>query len=232
MTFNLILILSGLFVIESSTSLARKVGYSQGNPASGLILQSSLGLVSRALIFMFMPLIGLAADNGNLLNNESDILISYIMIPLALFLLVIFRRRVEWFYSVLISRINMSGSYFKSNQIDITFHRDDLSYFRKVKKFNKLYCLVVFAYIPYYMSWPVIIFLLDTYPDSRGFILGLSSVFNGINTILLTLIVDPKLAQLGRYKRIILNVYSDFICIRLISSLLSFLILALVMKIQ
>ena len=228
MIFYLIFLLSALFFVESSTSLARKSGYSEGNAASGLILQSSLGLVSRALIFMFMPLIGLAADKGNLLESKSDILLSYSMIPMTLLILVVCREYVEWIYKALILRMSVSGSYFRSSNTKKKFKKGKLNYLKKAKCFYKLYLLVIFAYIPYYVSWPFIIYLLDIFPERRGFILGMSSVFNGINTIVLTLIVDPKLAQLGRYKRIILSVYGDFILLRLFASIFSFAFLMLI----
>jgi len=84
------------------------------------------------------------------------------------------------------------------------------------------------AYIPYYLSWPLVMLLLDLFPENRGFILGISSLFNGVNTILLTIFIDPKLSQIGNYKRIVSNIYIDIIEIRILSSLIAFFILFLV----
>ena len=52
---------------------------------------------------------------------------------------------------------------------------------------------------------------------------------NGINTIAITLWIDPRLAKLGKYKNHILRVYSDLLIVRVISSVLSYLILGLIL---
>ena len=77
----LFLILAFLFCVEAATSISRKSGYAINNAASGLILQSSLGLLSRALIFMFMPLIGALADTGSLYSGGYSITLSFLFLP-------------------------------------------------------------------------------------------------------------------------------------------------------
>jgi hypothetical protein len=122
-------------------------------------------------------------------------------------------------------RISESGSYFKKskNNYKINFIKGN-----SFRKFKKLYLMAFIAYIPYYLSWSLIIILLDKYNENRGLILGLSSVFNGINTIIITTIIDPKLAQLGNYNNIINRVYNDLIFIRLFVAIVTFFILGLI----
>lgn len=219
----LFLLLSFLFCIEASTSISRKSGYAINNAASGLILQSSLGLLSRALIFMFMPLIGALSDTGSIYSSSYSITLSFLLLPSMLFLLFIFRVEVEKIFLTLLKRVEVHGSYFKKVKFVNNIPRTD-SRLRTSKKFKGLYIVVFLSYIPYYLAWPFIIILLNTYPENRGFILGLSSVFNGVNTLVLTLFVDPKLARLGMYKNLILSVYNELLLVRLFSSLAAFLL--------
>ncbi len=54
----LYIILALLFMVESSTSISRKAGYNIDNPSTGFVFQSSISLLSRVLVFMFIPLLG------------------------------------------------------------------------------------------------------------------------------------------------------------------------------
>jgi hypothetical protein len=223
----LFLILSFLFCVEASTSISRKSGYAINNAASGLILQSSLGLLSRALIFMFMPLIGALSDTGSIYTSGYSIILSFLLLPSMLFLLFIFRVEVERIFLTLLKRVGVHGSYFKKVEAVHDMPKTD-SRLRTFKKFKNLYIVVFLSYIPYYLAWPFIIILLNAFPENRGFILGLSSVFNGINTLILTLFVDPKLAKLGMYKNIILSVYNELLLVRLFASLSAFILFLIV----
>ncbi|MDD7913391.1 hypothetical protein [Polaribacter ponticola] len=224
----LFVILGLLFAVESSTSISRKSGYVIKNPASGFIFQSSLSLVSRALIFMFMPMLGYLSDKDNLTNDYKSILFMYLFIPFFLFLVYLFRYKLEGLYGVLLLRISESGNYFKKAKDSYSVSVIPGNQF---KRFKKLYLIVFVAYVPYYISWSLIIILLDKYNESRGLILGLSSVFNGINTIIITTIVDPKLAQLGKYNNLITRVYNDLILVRVFIGLISFLALGIIILI-
>ena len=226
MSFYLFIILSALFALEASTSLARKAGYETNNPASGLMLQSSLGLLSRILVFMFMPMIGAAADSGNLFTNSFEIPIYSLLIPLMLLILFFCKNYARLLFVILLLRVNEHGSYFKKSTLKATIRKSNINK-RKLlfTKFKSIYILVLIAYVPYYLSWPVIMILLDAFSEHRGFILGLSSILNGVNTIILTLFVDPKLAQIGQKKRIISVLYDELIAVRLGAAILSSIIL-------
>lgn len=222
---SLFVILGLLFAVEATTSISRKAGYVIANPSSGFIFQSSLSLVSRALIFMFMPMLGYLSDKNNLINDYRGIILMYLFIPFFLWLVYLFRFKIEGLYGVLLLRISESGNYFKKTKNSYTVNTIKGNSF---KKFKKLYLIVFVAYVPYYISWSLIIILLDKYNESRGLILGLSSVFNGINTIIITTVVDPKLAQLGKYNNLIAKVYNDLILIRLFIAIVSFFVLGII----
>ncbi len=229
MTILLFILLGLLVSIEASTSISRKSGYKIGNPSTGFVFQSSLSLVSRALIFMFMPLLGYLADKNALLKAPLDILYFYFFIPFFLWFLYIIRSKLEYIYIILLHRMHTHGSFFKSiknNNIDIKGYKK-LKTLKKAKHFKKLYTIFLLSYIPYYLAWPVIIILLTLYNDNRAMILGMSSVFNGINTIIITLFIDPKLTQLGKYNHLIQYVYNDLVLLRFYASLIAYFILAL-----
>jgi hypothetical protein len=226
MIIIIFIILGLLNAVEATTTISRRAGYSIGNAASGLIFQSSLALVSRALIFMFMPILGALSDSNQLLANDLDVLYYYIFIVLFLIIIYFLRYKIESFFGMLLMNINDFGSYFKMSKKRY-FVDKTLSNFQR-KKGYKFYLVVLFTYVPYYLSWPLIIILLDTYNEDRGLILGLSAIFNGINTIAITLWIDPKLAKFGKYKNHILRTYSDLLLVRVFSSLLGYIILGLI----
>ena len=222
----LFMILGLLFSVESSTSISRKAGYHINNPSSGFIFQSSLSLVSRALIFMFMPLIGYLSDRDELVSDYRSVLLLFLFIPAFLLVTKIYRLEIESFFGNILYRISENGSYLKKSSSKYLI---DIRKYRSPGKFKKLYTLFFVAYVPYYLAWPVIIILLDKFNESRGLILGLSSLFNGINTIIITTLIDPKLAQLGMYNNLIMKIYDDLLLMRFYVSILSFLILAIVL---
>jgi hypothetical protein len=223
----LFIILGLLVAIESTTSISRKAGYMINNPSTGFVFQSSLSLVSRALIFMFMPLLGYLADKDKLLSNNYELLLFYMFIPLFLYIVYFFRFKIEYIYSILLIRMDKKGSFFKKVQTTgrLNSNVKVSKHFKRSKKFKHLYNVFLLSYIPYYLSWPIIIFLLQEFHDNRGMILGLSSVFNGINTIAITMFIDPKLTQIGQQKRLIQILYNDLVLLRFYAAMLGYIIL-------
>lgn len=219
MIFLLFILLGLLFAVEASTSLCRKVGYEIGHPDSGLILQGSLSIISRALVFIFMPIVGFLADQGNLFDEVFIIFLSYLIIPVILFLLYYNRNSIEFLFKILLFRIIHNGSYFKPTNSKISLSKKRRYRFRKKLLF--ILKIVFLAYLPYYLCWPIILILLDCFPDNRGLILGLTSVMNGINTIIITFFIDPVLVKLGRYKRLINRIYDQIVLSRFFSACLA-----------
>jgi len=167
---------------------------------------------------MFMPMIGAFSDSGDMFTSANDLIVYYLMLPVSFTFLFLFRREIEIFFLKLLNRVEENGSYFIKSKKG--YSAPEVSV--KIKTFGKfrgLYLLTFFSYIPYYLAWPLIIILLDNFNESRGFILGLSSVFNGVNTLILTVFVDPKLAQIGAFNRVIRSVYNEMLIVRLFSAL-------------
>jgi hypothetical protein len=219
MIYILFFVLALLFATEATTALARVAGYKVGRPESGLMLQSSLGLISRLLIFMFMPVLGWMADSGNIYDHYYELLAGYLLTPFFLFIVYVMRKTVERFFMSTVLGVAEYGSLFK-RVVDTQLINRSLYVTRMPKKFNGFIFFYFLAYIPYYLAWPLIIVLIDMYPENRGVLLGLTGVFNGVNTLLLTLVVDPMLIRYGRKYNVICRMYPLLVKIRLYVSVL------------
>lgn len=215
--------------IEASTSIARKSGYLINSPSSGFVLQNSLSLFSRMLVFIFVPLLGYLADTNDLNINSLNLILLYVLTPLFLFLTYLFRFKLEQLIIKLLLRIDEHGTFFRKASKKVSIKKTSKPILRK---FKKLYILFTLAYIPFYLAWPVTIILLNEFNDYRATILGASSILNGINTIFIVVFLDPKLVQLGKYPKIINLMYVDLIKLRAVSSLISLLFILLFLFIE
>jgi hypothetical protein len=214
-------IISILFALEASTSLARIAGLNTGSLASGLQLQSGLSLFSRALMAIFMPMLGGFADSGYF-NNENIKIVycSTLLIPLFLYATYFLKSKILGFYHGSAINLVEKGSYFpiKSNRIEYKWPKNNKDKLNRLRVFGRVTFL---AYIPYYLTWPIIIMFLSHFPDSRGFIIGLSSIMNGVTTLALVLYVDPLLIKLSKYKNLSILIYKQQLKIRILSAILS-----------
>jgi len=107
----LFFLLTILYALEASTNIARKSGYNINNASSGLFFQSALGILSRLIMFVFMPLLGFLADTSKLEINY--FLLFYLLVPFSILILHKKSRSVEYFYGNIILRLSETGSYFK-----------------------------------------------------------------------------------------------------------------------
>jgi len=231
--FTLMALLSLLACLEASTSLARSAGYISSEPVAGTTLQSSLALLSRLAMFIFSPVLGFAADKGMLIHSEREIVLLFLLTPAAIFVTYLLRNRIRYLYYHFVLNIVRKGTLFS-----LSSHPSEpkgcASYSihsvanKKLKKFYWLYWAV---YLPYYMTWPIVLILVASLPEYRATVIGMSALGNGITTIFLAAYVDPKLVRIGRSNRIIIPLFEKLVLIRFASSLASFLLLSLVVYI-
>jgi hypothetical protein len=218
---GLFLVLALLFAIEASTSFARVAGLESNSLASGMQLQSGLSLFSRALMAIFMPALGALADAGHLeADNLPVIFVGTLLIPISVFVTYVFREAIFGLYYRSALNLSARGSYFP---LGVKYQaRDKVWQRRRRPRGLRLFRLVtLLSYIPYYLSWPLIMVLLSIFSDNRGLILGLSSVMNGLNTLALVLYVDPLLIRLSAYNALSRDVYRDQVIIRIYASMFS-----------
>lgn len=214
----LFLLLSLLYLLEASTNIARKSGYNIDNASSGLFFQSALGILSRLIMFFFMPLLGFLADTSKLKINIY--LLSFILVPLSIFLLYFYKFKVEYFFGNIILRLSENGSYFKKTNRRYKYTKLQK---RKIlsQKFKVSYIIIG---IPFFISWPLIILALILFEEYRATIIGMSALFNGFYTLYLSIVVDPILSRLGRFKNVISIVYDEILYLKLVSSLIAVLL--------
>ena len=183
------------------------------NQVTGLTLQSSLGIFSRLLMLLFMPVLGYMADT-NKINTNFIVELNFLVVA-SLYVLIKAKSYVLTIYLRLANNVGTHGTYFKQAKI-CTVHNKK---FKNVTlRFKSLYIIFIIAYIPYYLSWPIVLIFLAKYPDYRAMIIGMSGLLNGFNTVINALIIDPKLSQMSVYKRVCAQVQNDFLYLRIFSA--------------
>jgi len=221
------LILACLYFLESSTSLARRVGYLIDSPSSGLFFQNSLGLFSRLLMFIFMPLLAFLSDTQNILIDISYL--SFILTPIFLFSVIFFKSSIEKIYLSFVKSISEYGSLFYVHKTLKETKTPQKETNRNVFFINRnLYKGLFFTSSIYYLCWPVVFYCLSNNNEYRATIISLSTLMNGIYTLSNSVFIDPYLAKLAKHKNILLKTYYDLVHIRALSSVFSFLIVLII----
>jgi len=208
--YYLFLILGLLYAVEIATSLVRIAGYKLGTPETGIMLQSSMSLVSRALMFLFLPVVGFLSDTSSIDIGYMSIAIFIQTAPSIL--VVINRSRLINFFANIISNMNSRGVIsFKRNSSNTKKIRIKI----KSMRYKKLIFYIFLGYIPLYLSYPILLMLLDIMPNYRATLLGSTSIINAINAVVVTLFLDPKLARIRDHSRLLENTYVNILIIKL-----------------
>ena len=88
----------------------------------------------------------------------------------------------------------------------------------KLSKFG-LHFLI--SYIPYYLAWPLTIVVISKFPEYRATLISLSTVFTGINSVIQSIYIDPKLTQFEIYNKPVVDMYYTFLFCRFISCVIA-----------
>lgn len=237
MILLLFTLLGLLNLLEATTPLARMAGIISSNFASGLQLQSSLSIVSRAINALYLPILGFVADSGYLSNLSSSELIFFNSIPILILLSFYFINNIilDLYLSITRSMVN-TGSLFNFNKYWNKYYllnsdgiKEKNSTILKRKGFSKFRLLTMISFIPFYLSWPICFILLSHFPSSRGIVLGSTSVLNGLNSLSLVLLVDPYLIKISRYNNLSNIILIDQVKMRIIASIISLSIVILIL---
>jgi hypothetical protein len=226
MIFTLFIMLGLLNLVEITTPLCRRAGILKGTLASGLQLQSSLSLISRVINAFYLPLIGHLSDVNLLSNLGFFSSVFYVILMSSIgFLIIPTEKIVLSFFTRIVGGISKNGSLFiLSNSVNFS----DFKIKYSTKKFNKIKYITLLGFIPQYLSWPVVFILLSQFPDNRGLILGVTSVLNGINSLLLIIFIDPYILKFGNYYNISNLLFEDQIKARLGALLVMVLIFVII----
>lgn len=185
----LFILLAILYGLESVSSIARATGIWSGNVYNGIVVQNALALFSRLVMFLFMPVMGYFFDKGNSVKI-SEILFGTLGASLSLVIVALSKK---FFFDVLhgvAAHVKDKGKlgFIKSSckqQISL----------KRVLPHGRFVILYIIAYVPYYLAWPVTIYLLGIYNEFRATLIALPTVFTGLNTLAVSLYIDPYLTK-------------------------------------
>jgi hypothetical protein len=180
--------------IEYVNTLARVAGFKSNSLSVGIAVQNSLGVASRAVSFLVIPLISLMADKNVFSELPTSALIALNFIaPAILALAYISRERLAGCMLYTVRAVNERG------RIELGYAECKVSKPLAPQPLVNYFRIQYLAYISYYLAWPVTIAVLREFPSYRATALSLSTVFTGINTLMIILIIDPKTMYLQRY---------------------------------
>ena len=205
----LFFLLAILYGLESVSSIARATGIWSGNVYNGIVVQNALSLFSRLVMFLFMPVMGYFFDKGNYVD-VGKVLFGTLFASLSLFIVVFGKK---FFFDVLLrvaSHVKDNGKlgFIRSKQLE----HISLSKVLPNRTFVSIYIL---AYLPYYLAWPVTIYLLGIYNEYRATLIALPTVFTGLNTLVVSLYIDPYLTRYIEKSENNVRVNSSLISLRL-----------------
>ena len=218
----LFLLLSLLYGLESLSSIARSSGIWTGNIYNGIVVQNALSLGSRLIMFVFMPIMGYFFDSGNVVP-VSLITIANIFAVTGLILVYATRNFCFKFLVKVAFNVKNKGKLGYTNQT----HFDLLSlksYYDK-KAFVIIYIL---AYIPYYLAWPLTIFLLGEFSDYRATLIAFPTIFTGITTLSISLYIDPYLSKFVDKTQENVWVNASLINLRICSYIISIILVSII----
>jgi len=229
-------LLSMAYVIEVMVSVTRIVGLRQYDLGAAITPQSALALISRLVVFVYMPLAGFIVDFNSQILNINTLIIPFSIIPVLVVLIAINASYTTKIIGTLIQRVQVTGSYFSSCPEEKEAVRVDINIFQDYSAVAEIHRLGEFkafslfvSYVLYYSAWPAIFFAIYLQPEYRTTIFASAALFTGLNTLCSALITDPVTLKLSGQNSTACEQYLKFLVrIRVYSALIAFILTALV----
>jgi len=220
-----------LMAIEATSALARLTGYALGRIDASMVLMNAVNLVSRALMAFVLPAIGLFADLGRTVGPGMIVVALQLAFPIALLFVFLYRRELTQVLSWRATSLTQTGSLFgRGVNLEQTADYNHSRIRRARRLVNKRFLgfLLIFgaAMTPHYTVWGLLIILVQEFPDYRATFLALTSVFNGMTVLILSLYFDPMIVRFARSKWLVIAMLETTVLMRIWSALLSVLVLA------
>lgn len=174
--------------IEYSSYLARISGWVTGYKLLGYSIQQMFFVVTRFSFVALMPILGLIVDNN--VSKQTFIRVIQCSLLLASFsylLVFIFRNKITNAISAII--VKKQGM---DKIVDPYYLRIILIDILKYRKYI-FYSIIVFTC--YSLGVFIAFYFAIIYYDYRATISQLSGIVNGLATILLTFVIEPKLSS-------------------------------------
>jgi hypothetical protein len=190
--------LGALMALEFLNTYARVIGVQKGSLSIGITVQNSLSVIARAVSAVTLPTISLYADLGLFKQHTfTEIAIANASIFVLLLATYSIRRRVTNVFAFMVAEIQRTG------RLRVGYLRTSWKERRKkLPMLTSLHRAFLLAYIALYLAWPLTIALLKYFPDYRATVISSATVLTGINTLIITMLIDPKIAFLAKYKRV------------------------------
>lgn len=235
--FIIIFLLSLIYLVEASTSIARAEGIRMGHPVAGYTLQNSLGVASRSISLLLTPLIGFSADTHAFNKSSLNIIIATFILPSVLMLLLSSAKPVARLYRTLIHNMASHGKLYRFSdfptqiskirtvRLSLSLLVDlnnsimlPVSIFQSKPAFYKFRLAQTLTYIPYYCSWPVTLILIGKYPEFRSTLASSTTLLTALNTLFVSAYADPFMAKATSASRLTVLLYRQFLIDRFIAS--------------
>lgn len=218
MIYLIFILLSLLNALEFSNNYARSSGVRQNNLGAGYVAQNSVNIFSRVLNALMIPILAISADTGIITYYTNlEIFISILILPLTLSISYLFRHFLKSWYEFVVNHLILHGrinywGFGKAKSIKNNFNR----------KFSKLYIITLLIYIPYYLSWPLAIFMMTKFIEFRTTFLSLTTVLISVNTLFITFCIDPYIVSISKRKTVSINIIENLIVLKLAACWISF----------
>jgi hypothetical protein len=220
--------LSVLMTLEFSNTYARIAGVRCGEISIGITMQNALSIIARTVASFTMPAIALVADR-EVLNKYSNrqLVIAIWIIPSALVLAYMVRHQILSLFLYSAAQLKKHGTI----KLGYIHCRKGLLT-KRVKAFNSIEALFLASYIPYYMAWPMTVFLTKIHPEYRATMMSTSTIFTGINTMIIAMIIDPKIVYITKSVRVAESILSRQCLLKIVASFVASIITTIIISIK
>ena len=196
------LLLSIIMSVEVFVAYMRIYSIKHGSYAEGLTLNSAIALITRVITFMCIPMFAYLADTHDLTSDRFSLTFGFIFIPISILFCPFIFVRYGGFIGQYLQRIK-GGSYFQKADTSEKLLKPDLKFlwqlsYVNLDQHNKItYYLIFVSYLLYYLTWPIVLLIASQFHEYRTTIFSLNTIFTALNTIVMTLFVDPKVTHLA-----------------------------------
>lgn len=196
------LLLSLIMSMEVFVAYIRIYSIKHESYVEGLTFNSAIALITRVFTFMCIPMFAYLADTHDFTSDRFSLTFGFVLIPIYILFCPFIFLRYGGFIGQFLQRIK-GGSYFRKAGTSKKLLKPDLKFLWKLSyvnldQHNKTIYYVIFAsYILYYLTWPFVLLIASQFHEYRTTIFSLNTIFTALNTIVMTLFVDPKVTYLA-----------------------------------
>lgn len=198
--FGVIISFCCIHAIEVLSFTARLAGLREKKTSLAYGLQNAIFMLTRFFMMALLPILGLLVDTG----IDKDIYLYMIMCALlgagvASFFIYLIKERVIWVFVKIINNIALGKNIFREFFLFFYYLFESCN-IKNSKKFSLILNKSIFfgsaiVFCIYSLSVFVVFYMALFFSDYRTMISQLSGVTNAFATVLLTFVIEPKIAK-------------------------------------